>query len=89
MPDIKCLFLAKKDKSLYQKNCVIGLLSSLGMTFPFLEYDGRITIIKKVKGSSDGILKNIKANKIYSDRQSLEATVSKKHTVRQVRKHVA
>ena len=42
MPDIKCLFLAKKDKSLYQKNCVIGLLSSLGMTFPFLEYDGRI-----------------------------------------------
>ena len=81
--------LSQKRQITLPKELCDRLVVQPGDDLSFLEYDGRITIIKKVKGSSDGILKNIKANKIYSDRQSLEATVSKKHTVRQVRKHVA
>lgn len=79
---------AKRQITLPKELCD-RLIVQPGDDLSFLEFEGRITIIKKIRGSSDGILKHIKANKNYTDEQSLNGTVSKKHSVRQTRKHAA
>ena len=43
-----------------------------------LEHDGRITILKKVKGSSAGVVKHLRANARYSEAQSLEDTLEQR-----------
>jgi hypothetical protein len=45
----------------------------------FLEHQGRIPIIKKIKGSSDGALRHLKGSVKYSDKESLHDTLAKKH----------
>lgn len=79
---------AKRQITLPKELCD-RLIVQPGDDLSFLEFEGRITIIKKVRGSSDGILKHIKANKSYADEQSLSGTVTTKHAVRQTRKHAA
>jgi AbrB family looped-hinge helix DNA binding protein len=51
-----------------------------GDELDFVEHDGRITIIKKRKGASAGLLKHKMANKRYSDEESLQSTLHKKNT---------
>lgn len=43
-----------------------------------LEHAGRITILKKVKGASAGVLKHIKANVRYTEEESLRDSVMKR-----------
>jgi len=51
---------------------------SPGDALEILEHKGRITILKKVKGKSTGVLKHLKADRRYSDEESLhDALLSK------------
>ena len=49
-----------------------------GDSLDILEHNGRITILKRAKGRSAGVLKHLKADRRYSDEESLhDALVSK------------
>ena len=51
---------------------------SPGDALEILEHNGRITILKKMKGKSAGVLKHLKADRRYSDEESLhDVLVSK------------
>ena len=39
------------------------------------EHDGRVTLIKKRKGASNGVLKHLKADPRFTDEQSLHDSV--------------
>lgn len=43
-----------------------------------LEYAGKITILKKLKGASAGVLKHVKADVRYTETESLGDTVTKR-----------
>lgn len=47
-----------------------------GDEIDFVEHEGRITLIKKRKGASDGVLKHLKANGRYTDEKSLVDTIA-------------
>ena len=49
-----------------------------GDDLDFVEHEGRITIIKKRKGASAGVLKHLKSNVRLSDDESLQSTLDKK-----------
>ena len=46
-----------------------------GDDLDLLEHEGRITILKRVKGSSAGVVKHLRANARYSEAQSLQDTL--------------
>ncbi|MEJ7669934.1 MAG: AbrB/MazE/SpoVT family DNA-binding domain-containing protein [Casimicrobiaceae bacterium] len=46
-----------------------------GDDLDILEYNGRITILKKAKGRSAGVLKYLRADSRYSDEESLADAV--------------
>ena len=45
----------------------------------FLEHNGRITLLKKVKGASAGVLRGLKADTRFSDEESLRGALTSKH----------
>ena len=45
----------------------------------FLEHKGRITIFKKTRGASAGVLRHLKADTRYSDAKSLRDALASKH----------
>jgi len=49
-----------------------------GDDLDFVEHDGRITIIKKRVGASAGVLKHRKADRRFSDEESLQDSLQKK-----------
>lgn len=52
-----------------------------GDELDFVEYEGRITIFKKRKGASAGVLKHHKADSRFSEEDSLQSTLHKKRSV--------
>jgi len=44
----------------------------------FLEHKGRITIFKKTRGASAGVLRHLKADKRFSDEESLRDALASK-----------
>ena len=44
----------------------------------FLEYNGRITILKKTRGASAGVLRHLKADMRFSDAESLRDALDSK-----------
>jgi len=44
------------------------------------EHEGRVTLIKKRKGASHGVLKHLKSERRYSDRESLIDTVASRRS---------
>ena len=44
----------------------------------FLEHNGRITILKKVRGASAGVLRYLKADSRFSDDESLQDALDSK-----------
>jgi AbrB family looped-hinge helix DNA binding protein len=46
----------------------------------FLEHNGRITILKKRRGASAGVLRHLKADARFSDAESLHEALDSKHT---------
>ena len=71
--------LSQKRQVTLPKELCDRLAVQPGDDLSFLEYEGRITIIKKVKGSSDGTLRHLKGNVRLSDNESLQDTIAKKH----------
>lgn len=55
----------------------------------FLEHNGRITILKKVRGASAAVLRHLQADTRYSDEASLRAALAGKRTKGTVKRHVA
>ena len=58
-----------------------------GDDLDMLEYDGRITILKRVKGSSAGVVKHLRANARYSEAQSLQDTLEQRR--RKTKRHAS
>ena len=56
-----------------------------GDDLDMLEHEGRITILKRVKGSSAGVVKHLRANARYSEAQSLQDTLEQRR--RKTRRH--
>jgi AbrB family looped-hinge helix DNA binding protein len=46
----------------------------------FLEHDGRITIVKKTRGASAGVLRHLKADARFSEAESIQDTLDSKRT---------
>jgi len=44
----------------------------------FLDHNGRITILKKTKGASAGVLKHLRADGRFSDDESLQDALGRK-----------
>lgn len=53
-----------------------------GDEIDFVEHEGRITLIKKWKGASDGVLKHLKTDRRFSDEESLADTISTRRSSR-------
>jgi AbrB family looped-hinge helix DNA binding protein len=47
-----------------------------------LEYGGKITVLKKIKGASAGVLHGRKADANYTDEDSLHSELQKRHPPR-------
>jgi bifunctional DNA-binding transcriptional regulator/antitoxin component of YhaV-PrlF toxin-antitoxin module len=65
------------------------LLVQPGDDLVFLEHRGRITIVKKVRERSDGILRHLKGNATITDAESMQDAIATKHGTRPGKKHVA
>jgi len=81
--------LSPKRQITLPKELCDRLLVEPGDDLVFLEHQGRITIIKRVKGTSDGVLKHIKADKNYSEEESLRDAVEKRYVVQRGPKRAA
>ena len=81
--------LSQKRQVTLPKELCDRLSVQPGDDLTFLEYQGRITIVKKAKGSSDGALRHLKGSTRYSDSESLHDTLAKKHEGRPVKKQAA
>ncbi|HQU17376.1 MAG: hypothetical protein B7Z66_14140 [Chromatiales bacterium 21-64-14] len=51
-----------------------------GDEIDIFEHEGRVTLIKKRKGASRGVLKHLKAERRYSDEESLIDTVASRRS---------
>ena len=51
-----------------------------GDEIDFAEHEGRVTLIKKRKGASNGVLKHLNADSRYTDEESLIDTVAKRRS---------
>lgn len=60
-----------------------------GDALDILEHNGRITILKKTKGRSAGVLKHLKADRRFSDVESLQDALGSKHTKAESRRRAA
>lgn len=81
--------LSQKRQITLPKELCDKLAVRPGDDLDILEHRDRITIIKKHKGSSDGLLKGLKADEKYSDAESLHDALSRKHSGKQTRKRTA
>lgn len=81
--------LSPKRQITLPKELCDRLVVEPGDDLLFLEHQGRNTIIKKVKGSSKGVAKHLKANGHFSDEEALRAHLDKKQTSHPSPKHAA
>lgn len=80
--------LSQKRQITLPKALCERLLVQPGDDLVFLEHRGRITIVKKVKGGSDGILHHLKSN-VASDDDSLRDAVGNKYAPATQRRRTA
>lgn len=81
--------LSQKRQITLPKALCDRLLVQPGDDLVFLEHRGRITIIKKIKGRSDGVLRHLKGNAKHMDVESMQDALATKHGTRQGKKHAA
>lgn len=61
-----------------------------GDEIDIVEHEGRVTLIKKRKGASNGVLKHLKADSRYSDEESMVGTVaSRRSSAAKGKRHAA
>ena len=77
--------LSQKRQVTLPKELCDKLLVQPGDDLSFLEHSGRITIIKKVEGSSDGTLSYLGGNDKYTDDESLQDAIATKHHARRTK----
>jgi AbrB family looped-hinge helix DNA binding protein len=53
-----------------------------GDEIDFVEHAGRVTLIKKQRGASAGVLKHLKANRRYTEAESLLDTIATRHPLK-------
>lgn len=67
---------AKRQITLPAEQCKAAGINPGDEYDSFVDNEGHITIVKKVAGAAKGLLKQIKADKSYSDEQSLQSSLS-------------
>lgn len=72
--------LSPKRQITLPKEMCNRLMIKPGDEFSILEHVGRLTLLKKVSGASDGLLKHINVNNTITNEKSLEAGESQKHS---------
>jgi AbrB family looped-hinge helix DNA binding protein len=72
--------LSSKRQVTLPKELCDRLQVAPGDALEFFEHKGRITILKKLKGSSRGALKRLKADRRYSDEESLRDSLAVKRS---------
>lgn len=72
--------LSSKRQVTIPKELCTRLDVHAGDDLSFLEHNGRITIVKKVQGASDGALSHLTANGRISDEDSLEDEIEQRRT---------
>jgi bifunctional DNA-binding transcriptional regulator/antitoxin component of YhaV-PrlF toxin-antitoxin module len=77
--------LSRKRQVTLPKELCDRLLVQPGDSLSFLEHNGRIMIIKKIEGRSDGLLSHLKGNTEYSDEASLQDTITKRQAPAQLK----
>lgn len=70
--------LSPKRQVTLPKELCDRLLVRPGDHLEFLEHNGRITILKKARGSSAAVLKHLKADARFSDEKSLRDALESK-----------
>jgi bifunctional DNA-binding transcriptional regulator/antitoxin component of YhaV-PrlF toxin-antitoxin module len=81
--------LSQKRQITVPKALCDRLFVQPGDDLAFFEHQGRITIIKKVKGSSDGVLRHLKGVSKHSDVESMQDALATKHGIRQGKKQAS
>ncbi|MCF6221358.1 MAG: AbrB/MazE/SpoVT family DNA-binding domain-containing protein [Robiginitomaculum sp.] len=67
---------AKRQITLPIKQCRLAGIKPGDEYQSFVDSDGRITIVKKVKGAAKGLLKHIKADANLTDQQSMQSSLA-------------
>ena len=60
-----------------------------GDELDIVEHDGRVTLIKKRKGASNGVLKHLKADRQYTEAESLDDTLTARRSLTKPKRRVA
>ena len=72
--------LSPKRQITVPKDLCDRLRIRAGDELDIFEYEGRVTLIKKRKGASDGVLRNLKRERGFSDEESLMDTVASRQS---------
>jgi bifunctional DNA-binding transcriptional regulator/antitoxin component of YhaV-PrlF toxin-antitoxin module len=81
--------LSPKRQVTLPKSLCDRLFVQPGDDLVFLEHRGRITIVKKVKGRSDGILSHLKGSAKTTDLESMQDAIATKHRSLRNKKRIA
>lgn len=81
--------LSPKRQITLPKELCDRLRVSPGDALEILEHKGRITILKKLKGKSAGVLKHLRADRRYSDEESLHDALASKLTKVEIKRRAA
>ena len=60
-----------------------------GDEIDIVEHAGRVTLIKRRKGASNGVLKHLKADSRYTDEESLGGSVTARRPSVKGKRHIA
>jgi AbrB family looped-hinge helix DNA binding protein len=82
--------LSQKRQITIPKDLCDRLQIRPGDEIDILEHDGRVTLIKKRKDASKGVLKHLRADRRYTDDDSLmDAVASRRSSTNKTKKHAA
>ena len=70
--------LSPKRQVTLPKELCVRLRVRPGDQVQFLEHNGRITILKKARGTSAGVLRHLKRRRQYPDEESLQDALASK-----------
>ena len=72
--------LSPKRQITVPKDLCDRLRIHAGDELDIFEHEGRVTLIKKRKGASDGVLRNLKGERSFSDEESLMDAVASRQS---------
>jgi AbrB family looped-hinge helix DNA binding protein len=81
--------LSQKRQITIPKELCDRLQVQPGDELDIVEHNGHVTLIKKRKGASRGVLAHLKADRRYTDEDSLRATVDSRRSSAKNKRRVA